>query len=327
MATALKKVFPNTCHHLREWHIEKNAKQNISHLLSQQNFKEYFKKFLWICECEEDLESTWQQMTTECNVYDNDWLKRLYNLRQKWSPALNHDTFSIGIKSIQRSESTNGVFNEMACKSMTLTEFVNHYESRVLEMHNIESGDDFKTRGKPKLLIHDCGILIYAAKEYTRIIFFKFQDEFLQGVSEKDVEASTNITYTYYIVQKGENGHTHAVKVDPSDNTVIYSCHMFEILGCLYRQAIRVMHTLESNNVSSCKLANGNENYHEVVDQINYHNLYHGNANHSFSQLLTQVRLKEMEVKSFMYKSNGEAVELEVLKLKENEGNFLNFQS
>ncbi|XP_070047383.1 putative protein FAR1-RELATED SEQUENCE 10 [Nicotiana tomentosiformis] len=43
------------------------------------------------------------------------------------------------IKSTQKNESTNRVFTEMACKTMSLTEFVNHYEQRAAEMRDIDA--------------------------------------------------------------------------------------------------------------------------------------------------------------------------------------------
>ncbi|KAL3538149.1 hypothetical protein ACH5RR_001515 [Cinchona calisaya] len=240
-------------------------------------------------------------------------------------------------------------------------------------------------------------------KEYTRTIFFKFQDEFLQGVLEKDVEASTDGTYTYYTVQRGWlcrhtlgvmhvnldlnsiprcyvlrrwtkwAKHDHPVERHDSHKNNTLSSSLTVRLSNLMRDSFSLMRmaigddaseqivrrylsrarfevsrhqnnvfsnessvlqytcdnersNLPCNNLvlnpksrrqkekenlrlKSCvenrktkkrrqeaHIANGNENYHEVVDQINYHNLYHGNANHPFSQLLTQVQRDGSEV-------------------------------
>ncbi|XP_038711714.1 protein FAR1-RELATED SEQUENCE 5-like [Tripterygium wilfordii] len=129
MSNAIEKVFPNTRHRLCEWHIAKNAATNIPQLYGQPEFKnKFFTKLLHGCENEEEFQSTWDKMVQCWDVGSNKWLKRLYELRVKWCPAFSFDTFSAGIRSIQRSESTNNVFHHMACKSMTLTEFVKHYE-------------------------------------------------------------------------------------------------------------------------------------------------------------------------------------------------------
>ncbi|KAF7144614.1 hypothetical protein RHSIM_Rhsim04G0143500 [Rhododendron simsii] len=87
MANAVKKVFPNTCHRLCTWHISKNATQHIAHLYAQKGFKDKFIYLMTYCESEEEFESTWKEMINEWGISENTWLKRLYELRQKWSPA------------------------------------------------------------------------------------------------------------------------------------------------------------------------------------------------------------------------------------------------
>ena len=49
---------------------------------------------------------------------------KTYKIREKWCTALKKHTFDDGIKSSQRSESTNIVLNEIANKSTSLTKFV-----------------------------------------------------------------------------------------------------------------------------------------------------------------------------------------------------------
>ncbi|KAF3686057.1 hypothetical protein FXO37_00005 [Capsicum annuum] len=72
------------------------------------------------------------------------------------------------VKSTQRSESTNRVFTEMTCKTMSITEFVKQYKQRTTEMCDSEAIEDYKCRGKPKLFIEDCGMLKHASSVYTR---------------------------------------------------------------------------------------------------------------------------------------------------------------
>ncbi|XP_070014798.1 protein FAR1-RELATED SEQUENCE 5-like [Nicotiana tabacum] len=145
------------------------------------------------------------------------------------------------IKSTQRSESTNKVFTEMACKTMTLTEFVNHYEQRAAEMRDIEATEDFKCRGTPKLAIEDCGILKHAASIYTRTIFTRFQHEFLQETSKKVIKLESNGTCHTYTVLKGEGGQTDTVQFNSFDNFISCSCLMFESLGWLCCHALKVL--------------------------------------------------------------------------------------
>ena len=57
------------------------------------------------------------------------WLKSLYEIREKWCSIFSLNIFSVRIKASSRSESTNNVFHNMTSKTMSLTEFVLHYET------------------------------------------------------------------------------------------------------------------------------------------------------------------------------------------------------
>ncbi|KAL3533200.1 hypothetical protein ACH5RR_006721 [Cinchona calisaya] len=74
----------------------------------------------------------------------------------------------------------------MACKTMTLIEFVSHYESRVMEMRNTEAADDYKTH----------------------------------GVTERVIESETDGTHQSYKVQRDESGRIHIVQFDSVDSTL-----------------------------------------------------------------------------------------------------------
>ncbi|XP_059288108.1 protein FAR1-RELATED SEQUENCE 9-like [Lycium ferocissimum] len=130
----------------------------------------------------------------------------------------------------------------MACKTMTLTEFVHHYEQRAAEMRDIEAMEDFKCRGIPKLAIEDCGILKHAATLYTRTIFTRFQLELLQKISKKVIiNVEMNGTSHTYTILKGESGHFETVQFNSMDNSISCSCLMFESLGWLCCHVLKVL--------------------------------------------------------------------------------------
>jgi len=140
---------------------------------------------MYRCRSEDEFESTWNEMEEEWHTENNNWLRRLYDIRHKWSLAFDHDTFTCGITSSQRSESTNNVFQCMAKKTLHLIEFVPYYEEQLKHIREVESQDDYASRGKPKLQVSSNGILNHAASVYTRTIFNKFNAEFLEILSEK----------------------------------------------------------------------------------------------------------------------------------------------
>ena len=196
-------VFPNTRHRLCQWHISKNVNTNISSLYREPGFRDMFSYLLYNCDCENDFEEKWTEMMVTWDCLNVSWLQKLYNLREKWAPAFSRDTFSCNISSSQRSESTNNVFQHMACKTMILTEFVHHFEQNAEKMHEIEVIDNYNcAHGKPRVLVCDSGILKHACKVYTHKIFGLFQDEFLQCVSQKEVQSSHDNTIHMYKIRK-----------------------------------------------------------------------------------------------------------------------------
>ncbi|KAK3423692.1 hypothetical protein EUGRSUZ_F00557 [Eucalyptus grandis] len=146
MAKAIQIVFPNTQHRLCTWHIEKNANKNIPHLYQKPGFKDkYFSRLMYKCKSEDEFETTWRKMQEEWDTENNSWLQRLYDLRHKWSSAFGRDIFSCGIKSSQRSESTNNVFQQFSKKTSTLIQFVHYYEEQLKHIKEIENQDDYSS--------------------------------------------------------------------------------------------------------------------------------------------------------------------------------------
>lgn len=243
MANAIRTVFPNSDHRLCIWHIGKNATHHIAHLLGKPGFRDkYWHKLLYRCESEIEMETTWKAMCQEWNLSGNKWLDNLYRLRYKWCPAFGRDFFSAGIRSTQRSESTNNVFQDMACKTMTLSEFVGYYEKQAEKMRNTEIVDDFEcARGKPHIMVETSGILQHAAQVYTHVIYRNFQAEFLHVLSEHVLRSETDAPLHTYIVGTGSSERKHIVHFSPSDSTIFCSCKLFEMQGWLCRHALYIL--------------------------------------------------------------------------------------
>ncbi|KAI8552373.1 hypothetical protein RHMOL_Rhmol06G0261700 [Rhododendron molle] len=245
MANAVKQVFPNTCHRLCTWHISKNATQHIAHLYAQKGFKDKFIYLMKYCESEEEFESTWKEMINEWGISENTWLKKLYELRQKWSPAFSHDTFSANIRSTQRSESTNNVFHQISGKTMTFIEFVHHYDDNITNMREEENEDDYNSsRGKPLLFLPQHEILKHASEWYTTRIFNMFQDEFKNCLMYKVVESTRIGTQNMYKLRRRGSNREHVVQFNPFELTVLCDCFKFESMGLLCRHALFVLNSI-----------------------------------------------------------------------------------
>ncbi|KAF8011368.1 hypothetical protein BT93_J1848 [Corymbia citriodora subsp. variegata] len=250
MAKAIKTVFPNTQHRLCTWHIGKNAHQNIPHLYNNPGFKDkYFLKFMYRCRSEEEFESTWKEMEEEWRTGDNSWLRRLYDIRHKWSLAFGRDTFTCGITSSQRSESANNVFQRLSRKTSTIIEFVHHYKEQLKHVRKVESQYDYGSHGKPKLHVSHNQILDHVASVYTRTIFNKFNEEILRCLAENFSSVIYDgSVYLYTLKCKGIQ-RENIVRFDPTDFSISCECKLFESKGWLCRHALKVL--IENTSVTS----------------------------------------------------------------------------
>ncbi|KAL3828181.1 hypothetical protein ACJIZ3_016983 [Penstemon smallii] len=241
MANAIQKVFPNTCHRLCDWHIFKNAALKIPHLYGKSDFQKKFSKCFYGCDTEEEFELTWKEMIEKWNASENKWLKTLYSLKKKWCPAFSHDFFSANVKSTQRSESMNNVFHRVSRKTLTLTEFVDHYEETTEKQREAETNEDFRSnQGKPHLRV-PVGILNHAASLYTCKIFGMFNKEFESAAAENIVEHFSDVTTHFYTLQKEGYRRKHIVQFKPFDFTITCSCKKFEAMGLWCCHIMRIL--------------------------------------------------------------------------------------
>lgn len=250
MAKAIRRVFPNTHHRLCPWHIIKNANQNIPQLYHKSGFRDkYFLRLMYRCKSEDEFESTWMEMEEEWGTQNNNWLQRLYGLRHKWSSAFGRDIFLCDIWSSQRSESTNNVFQHISKKTSSLVQFVHYYEEQLNHMRETEIQDDYNSRGKPKLQVSYNGILIHAASVYTRTIFQKFNEEFLECLSEQISGITFDGSVYLYTIRCMGNRREHLVKFNPVELSISCECKLFESKGWLCRHALHVL----NKNISVVK--------------------------------------------------------------------------
>ncbi|XP_059639684.1 protein FAR-RED IMPAIRED RESPONSE 1-like [Cornus florida] len=252
MTNAIKKVFPDTCHCLCLWHISKNATQRIGSWYVNNEFKGFFNKCLH-CESMDDFKFTWSDMISRFDLENNAWLKSLYELREKWCPAFSMNTFTLHTKSTQRSETMNNVLHMISTKTMTLREFVQHYEEQCEKMRFAESDEDFRSKHsqvQPKLV--GSAILTQAANVYTITIYYLFEEEFLSSL-KVHLEQLCNVDtlYTYREFQDFLGKHC-ITKFDSSNCNVVCSCMTFESTGWLCRHAFKVFDAWNITQIPSC---------------------------------------------------------------------------
>lgn len=241
MANAIEEVFTGARHRLCMWHISNNAKQHLAGLFTNASFKALFDKCFYGCYDSIKFESDWASMVKTFGLENHSWLKRLYDLKEKWCSAFSVDFFSARMKSTQRSESTNSVFHQIMRKPMSLLQVIQYYEEKVEEMRRDEISDDFRCKNGAPPKVHKRGILNHASKVYSLVMFQTSEEELLDSLGLDCVEISFNgTTFVYHVTEDGRQ-RVHIVQFDLSNDEISCSCKLFEILGILCRHALRVL--------------------------------------------------------------------------------------
>ena len=104
----MAKIFPQTRHRLCLWHIKKKFPEKLAHIYHKKSiFKRDLKRCIRESPTVKDFEDEWQRIMEVYNLQDNEWLQRLFEIRESWIPVYNRSTFFGGMNTTQRSESIN----------------------------------------------------------------------------------------------------------------------------------------------------------------------------------------------------------------------------
>jgi hypothetical protein len=224
------------------WHIAKNAPPHLGTLKSNQKFQSLLNKFMSGCDSEEEFQNTWDGMLEEFNLHDHRWLNNMYEIRHKWSTAYSNNVFSAGIKSSQRSESTNCVLGDIAGKTTSLTDFLVAFEKMVKKWRQLEVEKEFKnSQSAPPRVINISEILRLASK-ITHKIFKKNSKEYLDGTGGStyiEIGQRDNLSYHEVIFNHVPN-KKYMVTLDSSIVMISCSCHKFDSMGILCSHALRI---------------------------------------------------------------------------------------
>lgn len=237
------QAFPTTTHRLCQWHLYQNAISRFGHLKSNKDFQDLFKRCMSGCEDEDHFEETWSKMIKDYHLEEQPWFKRLYDLRQKWSTALNKDFFSAGVLSSQRSESTNHAMCNHVKKTTSLTEFHDIFKKMMKDWRTKEKQAEFKTsKSIPSTSVPLTGLLKHASDIYTLEVFEQFEEQFIQSIGRKCEIVDTDEMITTYKISAFEGTLTRFVMIGNTGEVFLKcSCKYFEECGIMCRHMMRVL--------------------------------------------------------------------------------------
>ena len=183
MAKAISHVMPNTNHRLCTWHIMQNALKHVNNVFKGPGgVKSALSMFMESIEEEDEFLSAWDAMLEEYDVHDNNWLKSIFELREKWTYAYNKQAWSAGINNTQLSESFNASLKDYLKSDFSVAQLFMHFDRVVNDKRykELEAKYDLYYR-----LVHmkmSVKMLVQAREVYTKIIFQEFQYELEEAI-------------------------------------------------------------------------------------------------------------------------------------------------
>ncbi|KAL3513564.1 hypothetical protein ACH5RR_026281 [Cinchona calisaya] len=106
MAKALTSTWPDTNHCPCVWHIFQNAANHLSSIFAKyKSFATDFSSCTYDFDEENDFISEWNEMLDMYDLQDNDWLKRMFAIKEKWPLVYGRETFCADMTTTQRNES------------------------------------------------------------------------------------------------------------------------------------------------------------------------------------------------------------------------------
>ncbi|KAF8396227.1 hypothetical protein HHK36_017841 [Tetracentron sinense] len=255
---ATTEVFPEACHRLCLWHIMNKLPDKLGGLSDYKAVKKVLKNAVYDSKRVGDFEMAWENMINGYGLADNEWLRMVYENRQKWVPVFVKDTFYAGMSTSQRNETLNVFFDGFVYPKTSLKDFLDKYELVLQSNYKKEIQADFESFHTVPVLKFNCCFEGQLAKIYTKGIFNKFQAE-VSGMSlcfnilQVKVDGPI-ITYMVKERSFAKDGSslgpkTYEVHFNKTEVEVHCICRLFQFKGFLCRHALYVLNENDVDEV------------------------------------------------------------------------------
>ncbi|KAH6832702.1 hypothetical protein C2S53_015746 [Perilla frutescens var. hirtella] len=239
--------WPETCHRLCIWHIYQNAATHLSHVFANfTSFSKDFSSCIYDYDEEDDFLNAWHHMLEKYELENNEWLQRLFKIREKWALVYGRQSFCADMITTQRSESMHSSLKKYVSYKHDLLQFFHHFDRLIDDRRYKEYKADFKISQTTPAMTFPIQILKHAATIYTHSVFKLFQEQLSKAYDCKvDLCSNSEEILQYRVVSFGKKYH-HMVVFHCSRVEVSCSCRKFEFAGILCSHALKV---LSLNNV------------------------------------------------------------------------------
>lgn len=155
-------------------------------ICKNKTFKRRICDIVWTDTIEpSEFEREWESIINDFELQSNNWLRDMFALRYNWIPAYYRDEPMSGLmRTTSWSESENHFFGQLTSTTLTLVEFVSHFETAMDVQRYTHRTNQHKTRYTTPDLFTDYVLEKQACEIYTRAIFYDIQDEICASITD-----------------------------------------------------------------------------------------------------------------------------------------------
>ncbi|CAH9139062.1 unnamed protein product [Cuscuta epithymum] len=210
MREAIRAVLPSSFHRLCAWHLHKNACDNVKN----SRFLEDLNPLIYGNFSPDDFESRWKKTIDEHGVANNNWVKKVYDMKTMWASAYMRDKFFAGIRTTSICEGINSFIKRYVQNKNSLVDFMHNFERAVKEYRHNELISDFKSLYTDPLLTTPLHVYeSWASQVFTRNKFCEGNAHMLGSKrhknkkKRKNTEDPARCANTNDAVDGGNNSH------------------------------------------------------------------------------------------------------------------------
>lgn len=248
LVSAIAEVFPRAHHRLCLSDIVESILNTLKALPNYGVFQMVFLRTVYDSLKVEDFEMAWKEMIHRFGIGDHEWLRNLYEDRERWAPVYLKDTFFAGMSSFQKGESMSSFFDGFVHQQTSLKEFFHVYDVVLQKKRQEEALNDFESRDLSPMLRTRCHYELQLSKLYAKHLFRKFQDEVVMMSSCFGItQLQANGSIVTYMIKEHEGEETlrdlrnFEVMFDKAATEVRCVCSCFNFKGYLCRHALCIL--------------------------------------------------------------------------------------
>ncbi|XP_068345455.1 protein FAR1-RELATED SEQUENCE 8-like [Pyrus communis] len=248
LQSAIAEVFPRAHHRLCSSHVVQSILENMGAIQEHEAFQLILSTTVYDSVKVDEFELAWEDMVKRFRIKDREFIRSLFEDRERWVPAYSKDTFFAVMPNIQNGESTNPFFHSYIHPQTSLEEFLSVYDVILEKKRQEEAHNDHESRELSSMLRTRYYYEVQLSKFYTKDVFRKFQDEVVMMSSCFSItQVHSNGPIVTYMIKEREGEEilrgvrNFEVMYDKAGAEIRCMCSCFNLNGYLCRHALCIL--------------------------------------------------------------------------------------